>query len=239
MSTRSGGVSAVPFDTMNLRWPGALDDHADAPTSVRENRRRYAQACGATPVYLRQVHGAAVAHLGLADLQAGAPVHEADASVTTQPGIACTVLVADCLPVLLAAPGGRGVAAAHAGWRGLAGGVLEATIASLTRAAGCEAGELHAWMGACIGPRAFEVGEDVLLAFGASASRPGPHFVRGALAGKWWADLPALARVRLSDSGVRHVSGGHWCTVEDRSRFFSFRRDQVTGRMAASVWIAR
>lgn len=234
MSTRAGGVSVAPFDTMNLRLPHERDDALDDTEAVRENRHRYAAACGAQPVYLHQVHGVRVVRL----TQAATAVVEADASLTTEPGIACTVLVADCLPVLLAAPGGRGVAAAHAGWRGLAGGVLEATVAALTQASGCAAGDLHAWLGACIGPREFEVGEDVLQAFGASAARPGLFFTPRAQAPKWLADLPALARARLAALGVRHVSGGHWCTVEDRSRFYSFRRDRITGRMAASVWIA-
>jgi polyphenol oxidase len=236
MSTRLGGVSAAPFDTLNLRLPGERDDE---PAAVQENRRRYAQACGATPAYLHQVHGCAVARL---QSDAKQVVHEADASLTTEPGIACTVLVADCLPVLFAAPDGRGVAAAHAGWRGLAGGVIEATVAALTQASGCAASDLHAWLGACIGPRQFEVGQDVLLAFGASAQHPGAFFKlrpRSDGSAAWLADLPGLARARLAALGVRHVSGGGWCTVEDRSRFYSFRRDGVTGRMAASVWIVR
>jgi polyphenol oxidase len=242
MSTRLGGVSAAPFDSLNLRLPAPGDDRRDELAAVQENRRRYAQACGATPVYLHQVHGCAVARLSADSTQR---VHEADASLTTEPGIACTVLVADCLPVLFAAPGGRGVAAAHAGWRGLAGGVLDATVAALTEASGCAAGELHAWLGACIGPRQFEVGPDVLAAFGASADQPGRLFTlrvkqnRQDGSPRWLADLPALARERLAAVGVHQVSGGTVCTVEDRSRLFSFRRDRLTGRMAASVWITR
>jgi len=188
-------------------------------------------------VYLRQVHG-----WGVAQLAAGTPDDtEADACWTTEAGVACTVMVADCLPVLFAAPGTRGVGAAHAGWRGLAGGVLEATVAALCDAAGCAPGDLHAWLGPCIGPDAFEVGADVLHAFGAAAGAPGPRFVPGAPgadgAPRWMADLPGLAHDRLAGAGLRHVAGGHWCTVGDRSRFFSFRRDRVTGRMAAGVWI--
>jgi YfiH family protein len=233
MTTRAGGVSAAPFDSLNLgRSVG------DAPEAVAENRRRFEAAIGAPPVYLAQVHGTRVL-----PLTAGAGPHEADASVTTEPGVVCTVMVADCLPVLFAAPEGRGVGAAHAGWRGLAGGVLEATVAALCGAARCRPGELSAWLGPCIGPRQFEVGADVLEAFGPS----GPaHFApRGpAHAGqdgspRWLADLPALARDRLRAVGVERVSGGRWCTVEQRSRFFSFRRDRSTGRMAAAVWIGR
>ena len=129
---------------------------------------------------------------------------------------------------------GRAVGAAHAGWRGLAGGVLEACLAEVCRAAGCRPGQVSAWLGACIGPQAFEVGEEVRVAFGPSA---GAHFRPGIAPGKWWADLPALARLRLSEAGVRQVSGGAWCTHSDASRFFSFRRDRVTGRHAASIWI--
>jgi polyphenol oxidase len=147
------------------------------------------------------------------------------------------VLVADCLPVLLAAPQARGVGAAHAGWRGLAGGVLEATVQALCDATRCEPGELQAWLGPCIGPRQFEVGADVLAAFGtASAARFVPR-ARADGSMRWLADLPGLARDRLHGAGVRQVSGGAWCTVEDGSRFFSFRRDGVTGRMAAAVCI--
>jgi YfiH family protein len=141
--------------------------------------------------------------------------------------------VADCLPVLLAAPGAVG--AAHAGWRGLAGGVLEATVGALCEAAGCAPGQLQAWLGACIGPRRFEVGADVLQAFGADAASDSPRFRRH-VPGKWLADLPGLARDRLQALGLQQVSGAGWCTVEDASRFFSFRRDGVTGRMVAAVW---
>jgi polyphenol oxidase len=139
--------------------------------------------------------------------------------------------------VLFAAPAGRAVGAAHAGWRGLAAGVLDNTVAALCAAADCAPAEIQAWLGACIGPRRFEVGADVLQAFGVSTDRSiaGPRFVAGA-PGKWFADLAGLARDRLQACGVSAVSGGGWCTVEDGSRFFSFRRDAVTGRMAAAIW---
>jgi YfiH family protein len=165
---------------------------------------------------------------------AGAPVHEADAAVATEPGVACAIQVADCLPVLFAAP--RGVAAAHAGWRGLAGGVLEATVQALCEATGDAPLQLDAWLGPCIGAGRFQVGADVLEAFGADPARPGDAF-HPELAGKWLADLPRLARQRLAALGVRRVHGGAWCTASDRARFFSFRRDRVTGRMAALVWL--
>jgi len=225
MSTRIGGVSAGPWRSLNLG--GAVGDDAGA---VAENRRRFETALGVPAAYLSQVHGARVVRLPAA----GAPI-DADASVTTEPGVACTVLVADCLPVLFAAPGGSGVGAAHAGWRGLAGGVLEATVASLCEAAACAPAGLHAWIGPCIGPRQFEVGADVVEALGG-----GQHFVprpRADGAMRWLADLPGLARGRLQAAGVTQISGGAWCTVEDASRFFSFRRDGITGRMAAAVWL--
>jgi len=153
------------------------------------------------------------------------------------------VQVADCLPVLMAAPQGRGVAAAHAGWRGLSGGVVEAALNALCGAAACMPEEVHAWLGACIGPRRFEVGADVLEAFGARAAGVDPlRFVSAPpVEGvpKWHANLAQLARDRLTRAGVVRVTGGRWCTVEDASRFFSFRRDRVTGRMAAAVWIRR
>ena len=231
MSTRAGGTSAPPFDSLNL-GRAAGDD----PAAVDENRRRFVAALGgATPRWLSQVHGRAVVRLWAADAAAQAP--QADASITTDPGLACVVTVADCLPVLFAAPGGRGVGAAHAGWRGLAAGVLEASVDALCEAAACAPGEVCAWLGPCIGPRQFEVGADVLEACGG-----GPRFVerpRPEGQQRWLADLPGLAFDRLRAAGVTRLSGGAWCTVEDRSRFFSFRRDGVTGRMAAAVWIER
>lgn len=235
MTTRRGGVSEAPFDSMNLRA-----EVGDQVAAVARNRAVFAEAIGGVPVFLNQVHGAHVVRLGRADAHSRAAPLVADASITTDPGVACSVMVADCLPVLFAAPGGRAVGAAHAGWRGLAGGVLENTIAALCEAAGCGPAELHAWMGACIGPRRFEVGADVLQAFGAApdASVTSTRFV-AASPGKWMADLAGLAHDRLHAAGLRSLSGGGWCTVEDGSRFFSFRRDGVTGRMAAAVWIGR
>lgn len=234
MSTREGGVSRGPYASMNLG--NTVGDDAD---SVAANRARFSYACGAAPVFLRQVHGTTVVRIAGADAAPGACVHQADASFTTEPGIACTVQAADCLPVLFSAPEGRAVAAAHAGWRGLAAGVLEATVAALCEAANCRPSELQAWLGACIGPRAFEVGADVLKAFAADALHPDPKRFDALRPGKWLADLTGLARDRLAEAGVERVSGGQWCAVEDASRFFSFRRDRVTGRMAAAVWIER
>ncbi len=233
MTTRAGGVSTAPFDSLNLR-----DGLGDDPHAVAENQHRFHDAIGSAPVWLKQVHGAAVVSLTSASALSGAVVHSADASVTTEPGVVCAVQVADCLPVLFAAPGARGVAAAHAGWRGLAGGVLEASIGALCSAARCEPSELQAWLGACIGPRSFEVGPDVLEAFGADPRGESPAFVPSP-PGKWHANLPLLARERLQTAGLRSISGGDWCTVQAPSRFFSFRRDGVTGRMGAAVWIER
>lgn len=230
MTTRRGGFSRPPFDSMNIR-PGLGDDEQ----AVRANRRVLADAIGVTPVYLEQVHGSRVARLTAADALPQAPVLEADAAITTERGIACTAQVADCLPVLFAAPGAVG--AAHAGWRGLAGGVLEATVLALCEAAGCEPARLQAWLGASIGPDRFEVGADVLRAFGADPAGDSPRF-RAQPGGKWMADLPALARDRLQALGLTGIGGGRWCTVSDASRFFSFRRDRLTGRMVAAVWLA-
>jgi YfiH family protein len=236
MSTRLGGISAAPFSSLNLRPPGLRGDAVDAADAVNENQRRFAAALGATPVYLDQVHGADVVLLNHADTS----LPRADASVTTVPGLACTVLVADCLPVLLCSDDGRAVAAAHAGWRGLAAGVLDNTVAALCAAAACEPAQLQAWLGPCIGPRAFEVGVDVLRAFGANPASPDPlRFMPRARpdgSARWLANLPQLARDRLARVGVQRVSGGDLCTVEDGSRFFSFRRDGRTGRLAAAIW---
>jgi YfiH family protein len=237
MTTRHGGVSAGAFDSMNLR-----DGLGDDASAVAQNQARLAAAVGAPPVRLNQVHGARVVRLTVADAAPGAPLHDADACFTTEPGVVCSIQVADCLPVLFAAPGA--VAAAHAGWRGLAAGVLEATLSALCDASGCSPDHVAVWLGPCIGPTRFEVGADVLRAFGASlASAQAPEAAEEASrfvplrAGKWLADLPGLARDRLSACSVTTVRGGTWCTASDASRFFSFRRDGVTGRMVAAVWL--
>ncbi len=229
MSTRAGGVSVGPFARLNL------GDHVgDDPAAVAENRRRFAQALGAAPVWLRQVHGTRVVDAGAV---VPGEMPEADGAWTDRPGVACTVLVADCLPVLLAACNGRAVGAAHAGWRGLAAGVLELTLEAVAHAAACDAHEVVAWLGPCIGPQRFEVGADVRDAFaGSPVARFVPSPAREGRA-RWMADLPGLARDRLDAAGVRHIAGAHACTVDGASDFFSFRRDGVTGRLAAAVWL--
>ncbi len=243
MSGRQGGVSRAPFDSLNLRPPALGGEGMDSADAVHENQRRFAAALGARPVWLRQVHGSQVLRLGaaqLADQAAGGDLPCADAAVSTEPGIAATVLVADCLPVLLCSVNGRAVAAAHAGWRGLAGGVIDHTVAALCEAAACGPSDLLAWLGPCIGPSAFEVGPDVLQAFGADPAAAAPDCFRPSPradgTARWRADLPALARRRLAALGVQRVSGGGWCTVEQPSQFFSFRRDgDRSGRMAAGI----
>lgn len=244
MSTRLGGVSQPPFDSLNLRPPELGGADVDAPAAVLENQRRFADALGARPVWLRQVHGADVLRLTAAHLQPGAPLPCADASISTEPGIACAVQVADCLPVLLCSANGLAVGAAHAGWRGLAGGVIDQTVAALCDAAGCAPGQLLAWLGPCIGAGAFEVGADVLEAFGADPQgvRAGDDALfrfspRSDGSPRWRADLSGLARQRLAALGVGAVTGGGWCTVDSPSRFFSFRRAPRTGRMAAAIAI--
>jgi len=233
MTGRAGGVSTAPWRSLNLGI--AVGDDIEA---VAENRRRVAAAAGAAPVWLRQVHGARVVRIGMADVGRSPP--EADACWTDEPGIACAVQVADCLPVLFALRDGSAVAAAHAGWRGLAGGVLEATVQALCEGTGAAPAEVQAWLGPCIGPRQFEVGAEVLQAFGEDPAQPEPgRFVYRARpdgAARWLANLPALAAARLQALGLGAVTAEGACTVEDMSRFFSFRRDGVTGRMAAAIW---
>lgn len=230
-SERAGGVSAAPYDTLNL------GDHVgDDERSVAENRRRLAAELQARPVFLRQVHGRGVVQLS-ADTADGT---EADACWTTQHGVACTMMVADCLPVLLADRAGRVVGAAHCGWRGLAAGVLEALWADMASEAGAPA-EVLAWLGPCIGPGAFEVGPEVRAAFLQQDASVGSLFHAHGQ-GKYLADLPGLARRRLAALGITSLHGNdgtpEWCTVTNPSRFFSHRRDRVSGRFAAGVWLA-
>jgi polyphenol oxidase len=237
MSTRNGGVSTGPYASLNL---GAAV--LDAPEHVSENRRRFAQATGATPVWMQQVHGLRVLHLAQAPVAAGqsAAVEQADAAVTATPGLACTVQTADCLAVLFAARNGGAVGAAHAGWRGLGGGVLEQTAAAVAALAGCDTDGLVAWLGPCIGPSHFEVGEDVLRAFEADANAPGPHFhfrARPDGSPAWLGNLQGLALGRLQALRLGKIDALAACTVRGRDQWFSYRREKVTGRMAAAVWL--
>ncbi|MFN3885527.1 MAG: peptidoglycan editing factor PgeF [Aquabacterium sp.] len=247
MTARSAGHSSGPYASCNL------GDHVDdSATAVARNRASVAGLTRARHVWLTQVHGHRVVRLSTDSL--GQPQPEADGAVCTEPGVACTVMVADCLPVLLAAPQGRGVAALHAGWRGLAGagdmagrGILETGVDALCEAAGCDPGDLRAWLGPCIGPSAFEVGADVLKAFGVDPDEAHPRFAArpphaGEAAPRWLADLAGLARDRLAALRLvdDHIGGGRWCTVSAPSRFFSFRRDAGrTGRQAACIWLER
>jgi len=221
---RTGGVSAAPFDSLNL---GA--HVGDAPEAVEENRRRLRQRLRlpAEPVWLQQVHDVVVADLD----GVGAP-GVADAAVTRREGRVCVIQVADCIPVLLAARDGSVVAAAHAGWRGLVAGVLEATVRSLQ----VRGEELCAWLGPGIGVRHFEVGEEVRSAFVDGDPRAASAFAPN-LQGRWQCDLAALARSRLSNLGVREIYGGDCCTYAAAGRFFSYRREGRCGRMAALIWL--
>ncbi len=233
MSTRAGGVSAAPFDSLNLSV-----GVGDNPAAVAENRARWTAALGHPPVWLHLVHGRHVLRL-----RAGGPEHPttpADAAWTTDAGVVCQVTAADCMPVLFALRDGSAVAAAHAGWRGLAAGVLEATVQAVCAGTGAAPGALQAWLGPCIGPQAFEVGADVLQAFGCNpVANTDSRFVRRARsdgAVRWLADLSALATQRLQACGVGRITPSGLCTVGSASRFFSFRRDARTGRLAAAIW---
>jgi YfiH family protein len=245
-TTRHGGSSAAPYNSMNL------GDHVgDAPQQVAANRDLLGQALAATPVFLQQVHGTDVLLLD-ADSAQG---QQADAVVTAQQGLVCTIMVADCLPVLLCSQAGSVIAAAHAGWRGLAGmqgeGVLEAVFGTFSAVAANtprQAGaKTLAWLGPCIGPSAFEVGAEVKAVFTAHDASAEAFFQPQA-DGKYLADLPGLARLRLQALGITEIYGNDgslpWCTVSNGSRFFSHRRDagftgngwRTTGRMAACIW---
>jgi YfiH family protein len=224
-TTRAGGVSTGAWSSMN-----PADHVGDTPSAVAANRAHLRAVLGlpAAPVWLQQVHGDRVV-----DAATAGPRPEADAAWTDRPGVVCAVLTADCLPVVFADRAGSCVAAAHAGWRGLAAGVLEATVARLPAAPP----DLLAWLGPAIGPAAFEVGGEVRAAFVDRDARAAGAFTPGA-EGRWFADLHALARLRLAACGVTAVYGGGACTYSDAVRFFSYRRDGTTGRMATLVWLA-
>jgi YfiH family protein len=229
VTTRIGGCSRGPYAGFNL------GTHVgDAPDDVARNRQRLQQAVqlSQAPLWLQQVHGSRVL-----SLSPGAPVPasppEADAACTTQTGLACAILTADCLPVLFCDSAGGVVAAAHAGWRGLRAGVLENTV----RAMAVPPATIMAWFGPAIGPQAFEVGAEVRAAFLAEDADARAAFVAGRAPDKFMADLYALARLRLRRAGVMQVFGGGRCTYSEPARFFSYRREPVTGRMASLIWL--
>ncbi|WP_435945921.1 purine nucleoside phosphorylase YfiH [Dryocola sp. BD586] len=223
-STRIGGVSLPPYDSLNL---GA--HCGDAAEHVEENRRLFYAAADlpSKPVWLEQVHGTAVLRL------TGEPYasKRADASYSDTPGTVCAVMTADCLPVLFSNKAGTEVAAAHAGWRGLCAGVLEETIACFKDSPG----NIIAWLGPAIGPDAFEVGPEVREAFVAKDAKADAAF--RPVDEKYYADIYTLARQRLANAGVEQVYGGNRCTHSEAGDFFSYRRDRITGRMASFIWL--
>lgn len=224
ITTRGGGVSQAPYHSLNL------GDHVgDQPAHVAENRARLAARLPGPPAWLNQVHGITV--VDAASVTAGS-APQADASFSRTPGAVCVVMTADCLPVLLAARDGSVVGAAHAGWRGLLAGVIEATVDAMNE----PAANLIAYLGPAIGPDAFEVGGEVRQAF----VQHNVHAVQAFTDigdGKYLADIYLLARQRLQAMGIAAVYGGNSCTVIERARYFSYRRDGVTGRMASLIWI--
>lgn len=223
VTTRKGGVSQAPWDSCNL------GTHVgDDPANVAANRAALVTDLGCSPAWLEQTHSV------LAVPADAGQVINADASWTITPGIACTVMTADCLPVLFCDRAGSVVAAAHAGWRGLAGGVLENTIAAM----GAAPADLLAWMGPAIGPDAFEVGAEVCEAFVDRDPAAAGAFTPSERSGHFLADIYHLARLRLEAAGVTKVYGGGFCTVSDKERFYSYRRDGQTGRFASLIWLA-
>ncbi|MEW6445507.1 MAG: peptidoglycan editing factor PgeF [Pseudomonadota bacterium] len=225
VTTRAGGVSRPPYDRLNL-----ATHVGDDPAAVAANRRllREALALPTDPLWLEQVHGVSVC-------EADAPVERrcADAAYTDRAGAVLAVLTADCLPVLFASRDGREIGVAHAGWRGLEAGVLEATLDRFS----ASPAEIIVWLGPAIGPAAFEVGEEVRAAFLAHDARAREAFAPSVRERRWLADLYRLARQRLAARGVTTVHGGGLCTAADAARFYSYRRDGVTGRMATLIWV--
>jgi polyphenol oxidase len=246
VTTRAGGVSDPPYGRMSdgVDQPGGLNlglHTGDDAARVERNRARLLTLAGVRAAWLEQVHGDAIVHAQEALTRTAPP--RADASVTDAPGVACVVMVADCMPVLLADEGGRAVGAAHAGWRGLVAGVVEKTAQRVAALGHTRTETLHAYLGPAIGPRAFEVGEDVREAFmaqaqGSEREATADAFVpRPEAPGKYLADLYALAHLRLARLGIERISGGEACTVTQPDLFYSYRRDGVTGRMAALIWL--
>jgi len=222
ITTRAGGVSGGAYAGLNLGLRSG-----DTIEAVNRNRASLRQALPAEPFWLRQVHGTKVVEAGGSDANP-----EADAAYARRPGAVCAVLTADCLPVLLCDEAGTVVAAAHAGWRGLCAGVIEQTLRAMDR----PSATLLAYLGPAIGPGAYEVGVEVREAFVEADPESGGAFAPDE-PGKFYADLYALARRRLARSGVARVYGGGYCTYTDRERFYSYRRDGATGRMASLIWM--
>lgn len=224
-TTRLGGYSQLPYDSLNL------GTHVEDELETVLRNRQYLQASlnlPEEPLWLEQIHSTVVA-----DADREQPEITADASVSHQTGKVCVVMTADCLPVLFTNQEGSVIAAAHAGWRGLNEGVLEATVNSMK----CPVDEILAWLGPAIGPENFEVGEEVREAFVEKHPEADKAFVAGQEKGKWYADIYQLARIRLAACGVDKVYGGGFCTFADAKRFFSYRREGQTGRMASLIWI--
>lgn len=228
-TTRLHGVSAKPFDSLNL------GDHVgDDPAHVQANRERLAQWLPGAPVWVRQVHGTAVL---VADHTSSTELIEADAMVTSTPGQVLGILTADCMPVVMANDEGTVLGLAHAGWRGLAAGVLQATAKTMQQEVG-QLGAWRAWVGPCIGPRAFEVGDEVRETFVQIDSAFDACFTQRAAPHKWSCDMPSIASKLLQDLGAQSVAISGLCTVDDPARrFFSYRRDGQTGRMATVAWL--
>jgi YfiH family protein len=222
VTTRRRGHSRGPYADFNL-----ADHVGDEPAAVAANRARLRGHLPAEPLWLRQVHGTRCVVAEASPL-----VAEADASVSFTPDTVCAVLTADCLPLLLCDAAGTVVAAAHAGWRGLAAGVIESTVAAMER----PGEELLAWLGPAIGPQAFEVGDEVRAACVAHDAQAAQAFTPHG-PGKWMCDIYELARQRLHALGVRRVTSADFCTASDEARFYSYRRDGATGRMASCIWL--
>jgi len=227
ITTRTGGVSVGPHAAFNLGLRADED-----PSTTARNRALLQQHLPQTPKWLRQVHGARVTDADAVDTALDSP--HADASVAREAGTVCAIMIADCLPVLFTNRAGTRVAAAHAGWRGLAGGVIANTVQVLQQA-GDDPADLYAYIGPGIGPTAFEVGQDVYDAFVVADAGAHNAFAPHA-PGKWLADLFTLARRALGRAGVTQIYGGGLCTYSDPQRFYSYRRDKLTGRMAAFIW---
>lgn len=230
-STRQGGVSQPPWESLNLGL------HVqDAPQAVQANRALLRQSLPAAPLWLEQVHGTAVCEADQADVWRVADAPCADAAVTTLRGRPLAIMTADCLPVVLADGAGTVLGVAHAGWRGLAAGVLERTLESM-RHRRPAASDWRAWLGPAIGQPAFEVGEDVYAAFVDREPGAAACFVRWPGSGRWHADLAGLARRRLEAAGVSRVEASNECTYRQAERYFSYRRDARTGRQATLAWL--